>query len=315
MASNRDGRSEVGGAGLPEWFPYPSPGAAAAEPGPGFEERVEHRYAQNDGVGIHYGVLGEGPLVVMLHGFPDYWYTWRYQMDALSEDYRVAAPDLRGYNLSDRPRGVENYGMRALLGDVAAVIRSEGREGAVVVGHDWGGAIAWRFAARVPALTERLVILNLPHPSGLSRELAENPEQREASAYARFFQQEGAHEALSAERLARWVSNPEARERYVEAFRRSDFEAMLYYYKRHYAREPYEAAGPPEEKVGVPVLQIHGLRDPYLLPGALNDAWEYVDSSLTLVTVPAAGHFVQQDAADLVTRTIRGWLMRPGSRE
>jgi pimeloyl-ACP methyl ester carboxylesterase len=188
----------VNETGLPEWFPYPSPEDVPASPAdPGFDERVEHLYAENEGVRIHYAALGEGPLVVMLHGFPDYWYTWHRQMDALSTTYRVAAPDLRGYNLSDKPEGIENYGMRALLGDVAAVIRSEGRESAIVVGHDWGGAIAWQFATRLPEMTDKLVILNLPHPSGLSRELAENPKQREASAYTRFFQQEGAHEALS----------------------------------------------------------------------------------------------------------------------
>lgn len=303
--------------GLPESFPYPSPPAIApTQPDPGFDEIVEHSYASNGGVRIHYAVLGEGPLVVMLHGFPDYWYTWHRQMDALARaGYRVAAPDLRGYNLSDQPEGMENYGIRALMGDVAAVIRAEERENAIIAGHDWGGAIAWQLAARAPELVDRLVILNLPHLSGLTRELAENPEQREASAYASFFQEEGAHEALSAERLARWVSDPEARKRYVEAFRRSDFEAMLYYYKRHYPREPYRPAGPPEEKIRMPVLQIHGLRDPYLLPGALNDAWEYVGADLTLVTVPDAGHFVQQDAADLVTRTMRGWLVRTGSKE
>ena len=295
--------------GLPEWFPYPSQEDVLASPTePGFEERVEHLYAENEGVRIHYAALGEGPLVVMLHGFPDYWYTWHRQMDALSATYRAAAPDLRGYNLSDKPKGIENYGMRALLGDVAAVIRSEGRESATIVGHDWGGAVAWQFATRLPEMTEKLVILNLPHPSGLSRELAENPKQREASAYTRFFQQEGAHEALSVERLARWVSDPEDREKYVEAFRRSDFEAMLYYYKRHYPREPYRPMGPPQQKVRASVLQIHGLLDPYLLPGALNDAWEYVDADFTLVTVPRAGHFVQQDAAGVVTRTIANWL-------
>jgi epoxide hydrolase 4 len=291
-------------------FPAESPAPAPVATDANVEEHVEHRYVENEGVKIHYAALGEGPLIVMLHGFPDYWYTWRQQVAALCGSYRVAAPDLRGYNLSDKPKGIENYGIRALLGDVRAVIRQEGREEAIIAGHDWGGAIAWQFATHLPQMTEKLIILNLPHLSGLTRELSDNPEQRKSSQYARDFQEEGAHEALSAEKLARWVTQPEARKRYVEAFERSDFEAMLYYYKRHYPREPYTPLGPPEVKVRVPVLMIHGLKDPYLLPGALNDTWEWVGSDLTLVTIPDAGHFIQQDAADLVTRTIRSWLPR-----
>lgn len=291
-------------------FPAESPVPLAVETGSDVEERVEHRYAENEGVKIHYAVLGEGPLIVMVHGFPDYWYTWRYQMHALSSNYRVAALDLRGYNLSDRPKGIENYGMSALLGDVASVIGAEGRDRAVICGHDWGGAISWQFATRLPRMTEKLIILNLPHLTGLTRELSNDPEQQRSSAYTRYFQQEGAHKTLSAERLARWVSDPEARERYVEAFEHSDFEAMLYYYKRHYPREPYREIGAPEVRVGVPVLMIHGLKDPYLLPGALDGTWNWVEKDLTLVTIPEAGHFVQQDAADLVTRTMQSWLSR-----
>jgi pimeloyl-ACP methyl ester carboxylesterase len=311
-AGTAEEEQSVPETGLPESFPSSSPENTAADPTepPDFDGRVEHHFAENDGVNIHYAALGAGPLVVMLHGFPDYWYTWRHQMAALSEEYRVAAPDLRGYNLSDKPKGIEGYRMKALLGDVAAVFRAEERERAIIVGHDWGGAIAWQLAARLPELVERLIILNLPHFSGLTRELAENPKQREASAYTRFFQQEGAHEALSAERLARWVPDPEAREKYVEAFRRSDFEAMLFYYKRHFPREPYTPVGPPKQRVRVPVLQIHGLEDPYLFSGALNDTWDYIGADFTLVTVPGAGHFVQQDAAELVTRRIRSWLSR-----
>lgn len=292
-------------------FSRPSPTPVPPTPiGQDFDERVEHHYADNDGVRIHYAALGEGPLVVMVHGFPDFWYTWRHQMVALSDGYRVAALDLRGYNLSDKPKGMKSYGMKALMGDVAAVVDAEGRDRATICGHDWGGAISWQFAAWMPHLTERLMILNLPHPSGLTRELANNPNQQKASAYTRFFQEENAHEHLSAEKLAGWVSDPTARERYVEAFERSDFEAMLFYYKRHYPTEPYREAGPPARKVAVPVLLIHGLQDAALLPAALNDTWDWVEQDLTIVAVPGAGHFVQQDAADLVTRTMRSWLSR-----
>ncbi|MFT7479545.1 MAG: pimeloyl-ACP methyl ester carboxylesterase, partial [Gammaproteobacteria bacterium] len=149
--------------------------------------QVEHHYADSDGVKIHYAAIGEGPLVVMIHGFPDYWYTWRHQMMALADDFRVLAIDQRGYNLSGQPEGVEAYDMQLLVADVAAVIRDAGAEKASIVGHDWGGAVAWTFAMYEPEMTEKLVILNLPHPNGMARELAENAEQKANSQYARNF--------------------------------------------------------------------------------------------------------------------------------
>jgi pimeloyl-ACP methyl ester carboxylesterase len=274
------------------------------------EKLIEHGYATNNGVKIHYAAMGKGPLIVMIHGFPDYWYTWRHQMTALAADHRVVAIDQRGYNLSDKPKGVENYSMSLLVDDVAAVVRHLGKEKAIIVGHDWGGAVAWTFAMRLPEMTDKLIILNLPHFRGLSRELANNPKQQKNSGYARRFQEEGAHEKLTAEELAKWVTDPEAREKYVEAFRRSDFEAMLNYYKRNYPKEPYVEDTSPLVKVKCPVLMIHGLDDWALLPGALNGTWDWLEKDLTLVTVPGAGHFVQQDAADLVSRTMKMWLAR-----
>src|SRR3954453_19624063 len=178
------------------------------------EDRVTHGYADSNGVKIHYASLGSGPLVVMIHGFPDYWYTWRQQMEGLSDRFQVVAIDQRGYNLSDKPAGVENYDMRLLVGDVAAVIKHLGQQKAIVVGHDWGGMVAWQLAMNVPQVVERLIILNLPHPRGLTRELAHNPEQQKNSAYARRFQQEAAEKALTAEALAGWVRDPEAKPKY-----------------------------------------------------------------------------------------------------
>jgi pimeloyl-ACP methyl ester carboxylesterase len=271
--------------------------------------RAVDGFAENDGVRIHHVSMGEGPLVVMIHGFPDFWYTWRDQMAALADDFQVVAIDTRGYNLSDQPVGVASYGAALLLGDVEAVIRSFGRERAVVVGHDWGGFIAWFFAMTRPEMTERLIVLNLPHPNGFTRELATNPQQQANSEYARVFQEDGIHEILSAEGLAQWVTDERARARYVEAFRRSDFEAMLHYYRANYPREPYVQIVLPFV-IRAPVLLIHGLDDPFLLAPALNDTWDWLSEDLTLVTVPRAGHFVHQDASDLVTRTMHAWLLR-----
>jgi pimeloyl-ACP methyl ester carboxylesterase len=274
------------------------------------DKKVEHGYADSNGVKIHYASLGSGPLVVMIHGFPDFWYSWRDQMQALSTNYQVVAIDQRGYNLSDKPKGVENYDMRLLVGDVLAVVRHLKREKAIIVGHDWGGIVAWTFAMMHPDVTDRLIILNLPHPRGLARELANNPKQQQNSQYARNFQKEGAHLQMKAEDLARWVKDPAARAKYVEAFKKSDFEAMLNYYKRNYPREPYTEDKSPVVKIKMPVLMIHGLNDTALLAGALNDTWEWLEKDLTLVTIPGANHFVQQDASDLVTRSIKMWLAR-----
>jgi pimeloyl-ACP methyl ester carboxylesterase len=274
------------------------------------DARVKDGFADSNGVKIHYVTLGEGPLVVMIHGFPDYWYTWRHQMEGLADRFQVVAIDQRGYNLSDKPAGVANYDMKLLVGDVIAVIKHLGKDKAIVVGHDWGGVVAWSLAMNAPQLVEKLVILNLPHPRGLSRELANNPEQQKNSAYARRFQTEGAEKSLTAEGLSGWVRDTAAKAKYIEAFKRSDFGAMLNYYKQNYPREPYVEDKTPPKKVQCAVLAIHGLGDTALLAPALNNNWEYVDADYTLVTIPKAGHFVQADAAELVTKTIRGWLLR-----
>jgi pimeloyl-ACP methyl ester carboxylesterase len=273
------------------------------------DELGEHGYVDSSGVKIHYVTRGQGPLLVMLHGFPDFWYTWRHQMPALSEHFHVVAIDLRGYNQSDKPEGVEQYAMAKLVGDVKAVVEHFGGKPSIIVGHDWGGAIAWTFAMQHPELSDRLVILNLPHPAALARELAANPAQHKASAYARHFLGPKAASELTPESLAFWVLDPEAKPRYIDAFKKSSIESMLNYYKANFPREPYQPPADPP-KVKCPVLMIHGLKDTALLPGGLNNTWQYLEKDLTLITVPGAGHFVQQDAADFVTREISRWLNR-----
>jgi epoxide hydrolase 4 len=274
-----------------------------------FESKVKDGYADSSGVKIHYATIGSGPLIVMIHGFPDFWYTWRNEMAGLADRYQVVAIDQRGYNLSDKPEGQKNYDVSLLVGDVAAVIKAIGRDRAIIVGHDWGGMVAWQFAMHVPQMTGKLIILNLPHPRGLMRELAKtDSQQAKNSAYARFFQQPDSEEQLKAAALASWVKDPEVRAKYIAAFERSSLTAMMDYYRQNYPREPYAEDTSPVIKVQAPVLMFHGLADQYLLSDALNGTWNWVQKDLTLVTVPGAGHFVQDDASDLVTKTMREWL-------
>jgi pimeloyl-ACP methyl ester carboxylesterase len=231
-------------------------------------------------------------------------------MGALRGEYRVVALDLRGYDLSDKPQGVEAYAMPLLVGDVEAVIKAEGRKSAIVVGHDWGAAIAWQVAISRPDLVDRLVILSVPHPAGFARELATNKDQQANSQYARNFQTPGFEKNLTAEGLAGWVNDPAEKPGYVAAFERSDFTAMLNYYRANYPRTvgPDAAAAPALPNVKAPVLVIAGLKDTALNAAGHNGTWDHVDADTTLLMIPNAGHFVQHDAEALVDRTIKDWL-------
>jgi len=275
----------------------------------------QDKTATNGAVKIHYVVDGKGPLVVMIHGFPDYWGTWKPLMAELNKaGYRTAAMDLRGYNLSDKPQGVAAYAMPNLIGDVAAVIAAEGQKDAIVIGHDWGAAIAWQTTFARPDLVNKLVIMSVPHPAGMARELATNKAQQEGSNYARVFQQEGSEKNLTAEGLANWVKDPKAKAEQVEAMKRSDFAAMMNYYRANYPRgtgeatQPPAAMNPPNQRVKVPVLVIHGMKDTALNAAGHSGTWNYVDADTTIVMAPAAGHFVQHDAEKLVNTTVRDWL-------
>ncbi len=277
---------------------------------------AEHGFAQNGDVKIHYATVGEGPLVVMIHGFPDFWYSWRHQMEGLKDSFKVVAIDQRGYNRSDQPEGQSNYNMQHLVNDVAAVIRHFGEQQATVVGHDWGGAVAWQVAFNLPQMVEKLIILNLPHPNGMGRELTTNPEQQANSSYARTFIEGTSSDPdiffggpMNAQTLAGWVTDAAAQLHYVEAFERSDFDAMLAYYKENYPRGSGAAATPAVPQLEMPVLIFHGLQDTALHSNGLNNTWDWINADTTIVTAPEAGHFVQQDAAELVTSTMRWWLL------
>jgi pimeloyl-ACP methyl ester carboxylesterase len=281
--------------------------AAQAAPGAKFEDH----YAQNGAVKIHYVAEGRGPLVVMVHGFPDYWATWKPLMATLSAaGYRTVAMDNRGYNLSDKPQGEAAYAMPNLVGDVAAVVAAEGRKSTILIGHDWGASIAWNTTFARPDLVNKLVIKAVPHPAGLAREMATNKAQQEGSNYARNFQKAGSEKNLTAEGLAGWVKDPKEKPGYVEAFRRSDFAAMMNYYRANYPKGVGETAAPAPTfpPIKVPVLVIHGMKDTALNAAGHNGTWDHVTADTTILMIPTAGHFVQHDAEALVDRTIKDWL-------
>jgi pimeloyl-ACP methyl ester carboxylesterase len=277
-------------------------------------------FADSGGVKIHYVTRGPGPLAVLIHGIPGFWYDWRHQLPALARHFQVVAIDQRGFNRSDQPDGVEHDTLAKLAGDVDAVLRHFGHPRATLVGHDSGGWIGWHYAMTRPERTARLIVVNLPHPRCLERELATNPRQYQASAYARQLQQlppggrslvlDGVAHAITPELYASGFTDQHPH--YLAALRRTSLEGIINFYKANYPRPPYrEQAYPP---VRCPVLMIHGLDDLWLLPETLNDTWRYLEGDLTLVTVPGAGHWVHvgpvqgQGAPERVTQCMVSWL-------
>ena len=280
-----------------------------------FLKQVQHGYADNDGVKIHYVSIGEGPLVVMLHGFPDYWYTWRDQMMALQDRFQVVAMDLRAYNLSDQPQGVEKYQMKYLMDDVVAVIKSLNKEKAIIVGHDWGGAIAWQLAIHRPSVVEKLIVCNITHPTGGQQASIEALHANGNQSYMDDFKKHTS-ETLSVNWLSGWVKDAEAKKHYVEAFNRSYIDGMINYYKANISSKEQRAEWLKDPqirklpKVKAPVLVIFGTQDRYISKDGLNDTWNWLEKDLTLVTIPEAGHFVQQDASEKVSKVMKVWLLQ-----
>lgn len=292
--------------------------------------QLEHRYAAVNGIRLHYVSAGSGKLMLFVHGWPEFWYAWKDQLAEFSRDFHAVAPDTRGVNLSDKPPGVEQYHARHLVEDLRQLILALGHERAIVVAHDWGGAIAWNLAAWHPEVVEKLVILNAPHPLIFARELSRNPAQRAASRYMLLLRDPKAERVLSENGGARlwkqfegWIRSerppdPETRARYAEAWAQPGaLTAGLNYYRA----SPLHPAGDesPEAAVKqlsaeqftvrVPTLVIWGCRDSALLPGLLDGLEQYVPD-LRIERIDEASHWVVHEYPERVNQAIRAFVGR-----
>ena len=267
--------------------------------------RVNDGFFENDGIKLHYVTLGKGPLVVLIHGLPEFWYSWRHQIEALSTKYQVVAIDQRGFNESDKPTTKEGYRVERLVEDVAALIKHFGRDQAVIVGHDAGAWTAWHFAAMHPELTSSLVILSVPHPNAMREELSKHGAQHAASEYARKMQAEGARPMFRPWQIGLLMDMP-ALPLYWSADKGTDPDAITSFYQLNYPREPY-AMDENLPIIEAPTLVIHGKRDRFLLASGHDHNAHWLKHTPTTVMLDA-DHFVHQEKPAEVNKIILDWL-------
>ncbi|HEX8338979.1 MAG TPA: alpha/beta hydrolase [Pyrinomonadaceae bacterium] len=290
----------------------------------GVEPTISHGYAQVGDVRLHYAECGEGErLVVLLHGFPECWYSWRHQLRALGRRFRVVAPDMRGYNLSDKPGRVEDYRMRRLVDDVTGLIRHFGAREAAVVGHDWGGAVAWAVAQYYPDYVWKLASLQTPPPAVWGRNMTLRQLLR--SWYMLFFQLPSVPEwwierddFAGLAKTLRSTSRP-------GTFTDADIEVLkaalrepgaltggVNYYRANLRAFLSRGFGGREirrhERVRVPTLFVYGERDFAILPETVAGVGDYVDAPYTELRLGRSNHWVQQEAPAEVNAALLSFL-------
>ncbi|HLM02553.1 MAG TPA: alpha/beta hydrolase [Pyrinomonadaceae bacterium] len=284
------------------------------------ENKFEFGDAQIGGVRLHYAKAGEGErLVILLHGFPECWYSWRHQLAALSDEYTVVAPDLRGYNRSDKPTSVSDYDLEKLCDDVIGLIHHFGREKAAIIGHDWGAGIMWAMAANHPEYVWKAGSLQVPPVSIWRKNLSLR--QLLASWYMFFFQIPLLPEKLLKARDFAILENALKNTTFekgvftdedIAVYKRAWSEpfaltAMINYYR---ANIPRRFLSKPEKttKISVPTVFIYGEQDQALLPETVRGVGEVMDAEYEEFRIPTSGHWVQQEAADAVTQILREFL-------
>jgi pimeloyl-ACP methyl ester carboxylesterase len=284
---------------------------------------MEHHDASVNGIRMHYLRAGSGPVLLFLHGFPQCAFAWEQQMAAFAGDYTVVAPDLRGYNLSDKPAALKDYRPAVLIEDLRQLLAHLGFERCHLVAHDWGGALAWNLAAASPQLIDKLVIINAPHPLLFARELRDNPAQQRASEYMLLLRSDKAERVLSEDGYRRllslfgdWDADAETLQRYRDAWAQPGaLTGMLNYYRASplhapTATEPGVAAlqlDPALFMVRVPTLVIWGERDTALLPGVLEGLEAYVPE-LRIERISAGSHWVVHEQPQRVSQLIAGFI-------
>jgi epoxide hydrolase 4 len=284
------------------------------------ENLITSQYISTNGIRLHCVSAGQGEPIILLHGFPEHWYSWRHQIPMLAQYGQVIAPDMRGYNLSEKPKGVGKYDVDILIEDIVGIIESTGAKKAIVMGHDWGGGIAWWLAIRRPGVVKKLIAMNCPHPMVFLHTLR-GLDQLRKSWYMFFFQLPWLPELFvrgrdlrqSAERVFRGTSvqssafTDEDIDKFAAAMGQPGaLTGMINYYRAAFRRPLWREKIPVIE---VPTLLIWGEQDRFLVRRNTENMSQWV-KDITVRFVPDSGHWVQQEKPDVVNQMLKEFITR-----
>ncbi|MFX0022121.1 MAG: alpha/beta fold hydrolase [Candidatus Hermodarchaeota archaeon] len=270
---------------------------------------IEELFIETNGIKLHTIIVGSGEPLIMLHGFPEFWYCWSKTIPLLKDDFKLVIPDMRGYNLSDKPKGVENYKVEILVDDIKGLCEELGLGKFNLVGHDWGGAVAWIFAEKYPELLNKLIIINSPHTKIFSQKLRTDREQQKASFYIfEFYKPNGEKFIIENdfEQLKKFVFTSSFseidREKYIEAWSQPGaIEGGVNYYRANQSFKKWTGI------IEVSTLVLWGMRDKFLTPQLLDGLTEYV-KDLQIEKNEEASHWITHDAPEFVSSKIREFI-------
>ena len=277
-------------------------------------ESIEEKYIEVNGIKLHTMIVGSGEPIIMLHGFPDFWYAWKYVILALKDDFKLIVPDTRGINLSDKPEKVEDYEINLLASDILELSKKLNLGKFTLVGHDWGGVIAYYFAFKYPELLKRLIICNSSHPAIHRKKMKSDDKQRRSGGYLTQLMKPGVEETLFRNNMfflkgivfgtarRKGAYSEEDKQKYIEAWSQpnSILNGINYYRANKYVSKLIG-------NIEVPTLVIHGMKDNFIRPITLEGLSDYV-KDLKIVKVENASHWVMHDAPELVSSSIREFI-------
>ncbi len=274
---------------------------------------IEEKFIETNGIKLHTIIVGSGEPLILLHGFPDFWYGWKNIILGLKDKFQLIVPDMRGYNLSDKPDGIENYKLDILIEDIKGLSEKLGFTEFNLAGHDWGGMVSWALAEKYPEILKKLIILNAPHPKIFRKLITKDNDQKKASEYIVRFLKEGESFLFENNFQALQLSvfgtakNKKAfsefdKEKYIEAWSQPGaLTGGVNYYKANRSYEEWSGI------INVPTLVIFGMKDIFVLPKVLEGLEDFI-KDLKIVRIENASHWVMHDDPELVNSSIQSFL-------